>query len=131
LYATEAGYFDEAEMKLLYELGGNIAFAIDHIVKQERLDYLAYYDVLTGLANRSLFQERLAQYVRSAANSGRKLVLFLMDLERFKNINDSLGRSTGDALLKQVAMWLTQNAGDAGLLARLDGDHFAVVLPEV
>jgi len=131
LHAAEAGYFDEAEMKLLRELAGDISFAINHIDKQERLDYLAYYDALTGLANRSLFLERVAQYMRSAASEGHKLALFLIDLERFKSINDSLGRTTGDALLRQVAEWLTHNVGDASLLARVGADHFAVVLPEV
>jgi diguanylate cyclase (GGDEF)-like protein len=131
LYADEPGFFDEAEMKLLTELAGDIAFAIDHIDKQERLDYLAYYDVLTGLANRTLFLERVAQYMRSAASGGHKLAVFLTDLERFKNINDSLGQPAGDALLRQVAEWLTRNAGDANLLARVGADHFAVVLPEV
>ena len=131
LYADEAGFFDEQEMKLLTELAGDIAFAIDHIGKQERLDYLAYYDALTGLANRSLFLERVAQYMRSAASGGHQLALFLVDLERFKNINDSLGRPAGDALLKQVAEWLTRVVGDANVLARVGADHFAVVLPEV
>ena len=131
LYADETGFFDEEEMKLLTELAGDIAFAIDHIEKQERLDYLAYYDVLTGLANRSLFLERVAQYMRSAVSGGHKLALFLIDLERFKNINDSLGQAAGDALLRQVAEWLTRNVGDANLLARVGADHFAVVLPEV
>jgi diguanylate cyclase (GGDEF)-like protein/PAS domain S-box-containing protein len=132
LYAYETEFFHADEMKLLTELTGDIAFAIDHIEKQERLDYLAYYDVLTGLANRALFLERTAQYIRSTATSGRgKLALFLIDLERFKNINDSLGRPAGDLLLKQVAAWLTQLVGDANLLARLDADHFGVVLPDV
>jgi len=131
LYASEKGFFDTEEMKLLTELAGDIAFAIDHIEKQERLDYLAYYDVLTGLANGSLFLERVAQYLRSAASGGHKLAVFLIDLERFKNINDSLGRPAGDALLRQVAEWLTHNTGDANLVARLGADHFAVVLPEV
>ena len=132
LYAHEIEFFHADEMKLLTELTGDIAFAIDHIEKQERLDYLAYYDVLTGLANRALFLERTAQYIRSSAASGRgKLALFLIDLERFKNINDSLGRPAGDLLLKQVAAWLTQVVGDANLLARLDADHFGAVLPDV
>jgi diguanylate cyclase (GGDEF)-like protein len=131
LYADEPGFFDAEEMKLLTQLAGDIAFAIDHIDKQERLDYLAYYDVLTGLANRSLFLERVAQYMRSAVSGGHKLAVFLTDLERFKNINDSLGQPAGDALLRQVAEWLTRNAGDANLLARVGADHFAVVLPEV
>ncbi|HEY8710984.1 MAG TPA: EAL domain-containing protein, partial [Burkholderiaceae bacterium] len=131
LYTNETGFFDDEEMKLLTELAGDIAFAIDHIDKQERLDYLAYYDVLTGLANRSLFLDRVAQYMRSAISGGHKLALFLIDLERFKNINDSLGRPAGDALLRQVAEWLTRNTGDVNLLARVGADHFAAVLPEV
>jgi diguanylate cyclase (GGDEF)-like protein len=130
LYSDEAGFFDEEEMGLLTELAGDIAFAIDHIGKRERLDYLAYYDVLTGLANRSLFLERVAQYVRGAASGGHGLAVFLIDLERFKNINDSLGQQAGDSLLRQVAEWLTRTAVDPGLLARVGADHFAAVLPE-
>lgn len=131
LYASEKDCFDTEEMKLLTELAGDIAFAIDHIDKQEQIDYLSYYDVLTGLANHRLFLDRVAQYMRIAVNSGHKLALYLIDLERFKNINDSLGQPAGDALLKQVAEWLTQNMGDTNLLARIGADHFAVVLPEV
>ena len=101
------------------------------IEKQEKLDYFAYYDALTGLANRSLFLERTAQHIRSARNGKRKLALYMIDLERFKNINDSLGRAAGDALLRQVAEWLTQNVGDASLLARLGADHFGVVSPDI
>ena len=98
--------------------------------QQEKLDYLAYYDSITGLANRNLFLERLAQYTRNAISGGNKLAVGLIDLERFKNINDSLGRPVGDALLRQVAAWLTRDAGDANLLARVGTDHFAIVLPE-
>jgi diguanylate cyclase (GGDEF)-like protein len=132
LYASEIGFFQEEELKLLTELASDIAFAMDHLDKQERLNYLAYYDVLTGLANRSLFLERVAQYMRIAALGGHPLALFLVDLERFRNINDSLGRSVGDDLLRQVAQWLTQHAaGDVNLLARVGPDHFAVVMPVV
>jgi diguanylate cyclase (GGDEF)-like protein/PAS domain S-box-containing protein len=131
LYANESQFFHEEEVKLLTEIANDVAFAIDHIEKKERLDYLAYYDVLTGLANRTLLLERVAQYLRSAAGSGHKLALFLVDLQRFRNINDSLGRSAGDALLRQVAEWLTSNSGGANLLARVGVDIFAVILPDV
>jgi diguanylate cyclase (GGDEF)-like protein/PAS domain S-box-containing protein len=131
LYASEIEFFHEEEIKLLRDLASNISFALDNIEKEKKLNYLAYYDVLTGLANRSLFLERLAPYMRSAVSSGHKLALFLIDLERFKNINDSLGRPAGDALLRQVAGWLTRNVGDANLLARVGADQFAVVLPDV
>lgn len=130
LYSSDAGYFDEEEMRLLQNLAGDISFAVDHIGKRDRLDYLAFYDELTGLANRNLFLERVAQHIRSAKSEKHKFVVALVDLERFKNINDSLGRLVGDALLKQVADWLTINVGDAALLARLEADHFALVLPQ-
>jgi diguanylate cyclase (GGDEF)-like protein/PAS domain S-box-containing protein len=131
LYASEIEFFHEEELKLLTELAGDIAFAIDHIDKRDRLSYIAYYDELTGLANRSLFIERTAQYVRIAAGSRSNLAVGVLDLERFKNINHSLGRLAGDALLKQVADWLTNYLGDANLLARVDADHFAFVLPDL
>ena len=131
IYSQEAGFFDEEEVKLLTELAGNIAFAIDHIEKEKRLNYLAYYDVLTGLANRDLFLGRLAEHMRTAAHGKHALGLFLIDLERFKNINDTLGRPAGNALLLQVAEWLTRTAGDSALLARVGADQFAMVLPEV
>jgi diguanylate cyclase (GGDEF)-like protein/PAS domain S-box-containing protein len=131
LYAEETEFFHADELKLLTELTGDIAFAIDHIGKQERLDYIAYYDVLTGLANRGLFLERTEQYIRSAGTGQRKLALFLIDLERFKNINGSLGRPAGDALLRQVAQWLIGQVGDANLLARVGPDHFGIVLPDI
>ena len=131
LYASEPNAFDEGEARLLAELAGNISFALDHLEKQERLNYLAYYDELTGLANRRLFLERAAQHIRGTTSNECRLALAVIDLERFKNINESLGRPSGDALLRQVAEWLTHTLGDATLLARIDADHFAVVFPKV
>jgi len=131
LYTSKPEFFDAAGLLLLTELAGNIAFAVDHLDRQERLDRLSNYDSLTGLANRRSFLERVAQYMLSAGDSGHKMAVFLIDLERFKKLNDSLGRPAGDALLKQVAEWLAQNAENTKLVARLDADHFAVVLPKV
>lgn len=131
LYSGDIEFFHDEELKLLKELACDISFAVDHINKQDKLNYLAYYDELTGLANRSLFLERVAQHMRSTIRNGHKLALCLIDLERFKNINDSLGRTVGDTLLTQVAQWLINNTGDANLLARIDADHFAMVMPEV
>ena len=131
LFAAGRGFFDKDELALLDEVASDISFALQAVEKQKKLEYLSYYDVLTGLANRTLFLERVAQYMRGAVSGGHKLGLALIDLERFKNINDSLGRPAGDALLKQVAEWLTRHVGDASRLARVGADHFAVVLPEV
>jgi diguanylate cyclase (GGDEF)-like protein/PAS domain S-box-containing protein len=131
LYARESDFFQAEEIGLLTDLTANVAFALDSIEKEKKLNYLSYYDVLTGLANRSLFLERLELFKRSAIANGHKLAVFLIDLERFKNINESLGRPAGDALLKRVAEWLTNRVGDATLLARVGADLFAVVLPKV
>jgi diguanylate cyclase (GGDEF)-like protein len=86
---------------------------------------------LTGLANRSLFLDRVTQHMHGAAEGGHKLAVILIDLERFRKINDTLGRPAGDELLNQVAVWLVQNVGNVNLLARVGEDHFGVVLPEV
>jgi diguanylate cyclase (GGDEF)-like protein len=128
LYAEEVGFFQQEEMRLLGGLADDISFAIDHLEKGTRLHYLAYYDELTGLANRTLFMERIALHIADAAARGQKLALFLMDLERFRYINESLGRAAGDQLLQQVAAWMTDSSKDQNLLARLDADHFAFVV---
>ena len=129
LYAKERDFFHEEEMRLLTELAGDIGYAIEHIETQERFDYLAYFDALTGLANRDLFLERLAGRMRSATIQDQPFGLLLVDLERFKNINDTLGQAAGDELLRLVADWLKDHVGDSDLLARYWADHFAVVLP--
>jgi diguanylate cyclase (GGDEF)-like protein len=127
LYAAEAGFFDDEEMKLLVELAGDISFALDHLEKAERINYLAYYDALTGLANRALFQERLGQKMRDAGTGKQKLAIWILDLERFKAVNDAFGRQTGDELLQQVAARLKAAETDETRMARIGADHFAIV----
>jgi diguanylate cyclase (GGDEF)-like protein/PAS domain S-box-containing protein len=131
LYADVAGFFDDEEMKLLVELAGDISFALNHIEKSEKLDYLAYNDSLTGLGNRAVFLERLGQYITAAAETQSKLALILCDLRRFRAVNDSLGRQAGDLLLVKVAERLKAAVPDAKQLARLGTDQFAVVLPSI
>jgi len=132
LYADTPGFFNEEdEMRLLLELAGDIAFALEHIEKGERLNYLAYYDPLTGLANATLFRERLARFVDAARGAGHKLALGLVDVDRFKTINDSLGRPAGDELLKQIARRMSEYVKDPSELARVVADRFAVVLARI
>jgi diguanylate cyclase (GGDEF)-like protein/PAS domain S-box-containing protein len=130
LYAGEVGFFDEEEMKLLNELAGDIAFALDHIEKATKLSYLAYYDALTGLANRTLFLDRLNESVHAAARSQGKFALVLADLERLRTVNESLGRHAGDELLKHMAERLARVGGRAEV-GRISADEFAVVVPTV
>ncbi len=131
LYAEEKNFFHADELKLLKELAENISYAVDNIEKQARLDYQAYYDEITGLANRRLFLDRVTQYVQTAASNEHRIAVGLIDLERFKNINDSFGQATGDILLRQVAEWLIQNLGGANLVARVGADQFAMIIPIV
>jgi len=133
LYAPEPGVFDEAEMKLLVEMAGDISFALDHIGKAERLDYLAYYDDLTGLPNRTLFYDRANQLLRAAQKQGggHKVAIVLLDLERFRTINETLGRHVGDAVLKQVAERLAAGRLGPDHLARIGADTFAAVLGDL
>jgi diguanylate cyclase (GGDEF)-like protein len=125
LHAEVPGFFDDEEMKLLLELAGDISFALDHIEKEEKLNYLAYYDSLTGLANRSLFYERLVQYVSTAQNERSRLAVAVVDIDRFKIINDSLGRQAGDELLKQIAERVKSHVGPIRM-ARISADRFAI-----
>jgi diguanylate cyclase (GGDEF)-like protein len=131
LNADSAGFFDEEEMRLLAELAGDISFALENIEKSERIDYLSYYDPLTGLANRTLFHERVKQAVAAAQRDRRKVGLFVVDLERFRAVNDSLGRQAGDALLKMVAERMAAYSRDATWIARTGADHFAVFAPDI
>jgi diguanylate cyclase (GGDEF)-like protein/PAS domain S-box-containing protein len=127
----EVGRFDDDEQRLLFELAGDIAFALDHIDKQERLDYLAYYDALTGLANSTLFAERLARFIETAEQSQRGLALLVLDIERFKTVNDTLGRHAGDLVLQELARRLARNPVGASTVARIGADRFAVIVPDV
>ena len=127
LYAAEPGFFDDGEMKLLNALAGDISYALEFIAREQRLDYLAYYDALTRLANRRLFIDRLTQSVQAARQNGEGFAVIMVDIARFKTINDTYGMPAGDQLLKLVARRLTRLAGGSSRVARVGGDRFAVV----
>jgi diguanylate cyclase (GGDEF)-like protein/PAS domain S-box-containing protein len=131
LFAAEPLFFDDDEVRLLTELAGDISFALDHIEKSERLDYLAYYDAVTGLANRTLFMEYAAHACATARDSGRRMALATLDIDRFKTINDTLGRQQGDALLKEIADRLSGHRRESSRFARIGADRFAVIVPTV
>ena len=131
LYAADVGFFDEEEMRLLSELAGDISFALDHMEKARRLDYISYYDPLTGLPNRTLFHERLRLQLDDAGRQSQRVALQILDVERFKSINDTLGRQAGDALLAELAKRMQAGAHHASWLARIGADHFAIVTPGV
>jgi diguanylate cyclase (GGDEF)-like protein len=97
----------------------------------ENLEHMAFTDPLTQLPNRSLFQERLEQAIAHAQREHQTFALFIMDLDRFKEINDTLGHHIGDLLLQQVAVRLRGKLREIDTLARMGGDEFAVLLPAV
>lgn len=132
-YAPVKDFFDTEEMRLLAEIAGDISFALDHIEKEERLNYLAYYDVLTGLPNGALFYDRANQLLRAAKKlgGGRKVAVVLLDLERFHTVNTTFGRGAGDAVLKQVAERLSAGRLGPDHLARIGADIFAAVLGDL
>ena len=96
---------------------------------EEEISRLARFDSLTGLPNRALMRKTLDEALRNAARRQKGCSLFLIDLDRFKNVNDTLGHPIGDALLRQVAQRLTSGMGNHGQIGRLGGDEFMAVLP--
>ena len=95
---------------------------------EEQLRHQAFHDALTGLPNRLLLLDRLERSVESARREGEQIAVLLMDLDRFKDINDSLGHSVGDRLLKQVAARLEGAVRRSDTVARLGGDEFVLVV---
>lgn len=96
---------------------------------EQEISRLARFDSLTGLPNRAMMRQTLDEALRNAARRKKGCSLFLIDLDRFKNVNDTLGHPTGDVLLRQVAERLTSVMGNHGQVGRLGGDEFKAVLP--
>lgn len=97
----------------------------------ERIEFLAHHDPLTGLLNRTLLAERLDQAMALARRNGRIVALLFLDLDRFKNVNDSLGHLTGDRLLQEVASRLKDCVRTTDTVARQGGDEFLVILADL
>ncbi len=98
---------------------------------EEQLRYLAQRDPLTGLPNRNLFQERLAEAIQTADANSTKVGILFVDLDNFKTINDTMGHPVGDVVLQKVAERLVSSTSAVDTVARLGGDEFAIVLPDI
>jgi len=96
----------------------------------EMIQKMATHDTLTGLPNRALFNETLGHAIAQAARHKRSLALFFLDIDRFKNINDTLGHSTGDRVLQEAARRLTAAVRTSDMLARLGGDEFVLLVED-
>lgn len=97
---------------------------------ERRLAHLAEHDALTGLPNRRHFDRLLAEHLSRGCGAGRSGAMLLLDLDNFKEVNDTLGHGAGDDLLVSLSSVLREVVGEAGLVARLGGDEFAVLLPD-
>ena len=126
LGAPGVGFFDKEELSLLNEVAADVSFALQSISRQERLEYLSYYDPLTGLPNRTLFNDRLDQRVSAARRDQDTFSVVMLDVERFRNINEILGRAAGDGLLREVAKRLKSAADESDILGHRGGDQFAI-----
>jgi diguanylate cyclase (GGDEF)-like protein/PAS domain S-box-containing protein len=112
-------------------VNGTLLDVTDRKLAEERLAHLAHHDALTGLPNRTLFQERLSQALLHAQRNEGVVAVLYLDLDRFKSVNDTLGHSVGDALLKVVASRLTSVVRISDTVARSGGDEFIIVLADV
>ncbi|MCD4689272.1 MAG: EAL domain-containing protein [Desulfuromonadaceae bacterium] len=119
-------------------LRGSIVDISDRVQTEEtlrqneaRLNYLAYHDTLTDLPNRALFQDRLEHALARARRFGSQLALLIIDLDRFKNFNDSLGHDMGDQVLWKIACQLRNGLREVDTLARIGGDEFVIVLENI
>ena len=154
LYADKKDYFDRPQVELLCQMGSDISFALGNMVREDRrlhaerallmetaqrqsereehaekIRYLAHHDSVTNLPNRFSLLTRLSQALELAKRFNSRLAVIFIDLDRFKNVNDSLGHHMGDRLLSQVAGRLSESIRSADIAARLGGDEFVVVLP--
>ena len=98
---------------------------------EKRIRHLAYNDLLTGLPNRALFIDQLGRHIEQARVAGESVAVLFLDLDRFKNVNDTLGHDVGDRLLVAVAQRIRRSVRNADCVARLGGDEFTVVLTEM
>ena len=106
------------------------ALLLERERERAHIHQLAYYDALTGLANRSMLRAQAERMLHAAQRTGTPLALAFIDLDRFKQINDTLGHPAGDALLRAVAARLEQTARGSDVAARMGGDEFVLVLPQ-
>jgi len=128
---SDSQHYGENERELLQFVSTQVAHAIVRKRLFQRLEYMAQYDPLTGLANRVLFYERLRLALLSAAAGDSGLAVLYLDLNGFKSVNDTYGHALGDTLLKLVARRLRHSVRASSVVARFGGDEFVVLLEEL
>ena len=122
---------DEVLLQSVRSIGAQIGQFMARRQAEERVHHLAHYDELTGLPNRSMFSQRLGHALAQARRSDKPLAVLFIDLDRFKNINDTLGHEAGDRVLEEVAQRLQGCLREGDTIGRLGGDEFVVLIDEL
>lgn len=130
-YVPHGHMFSAHEQAFLEQVADVLSMGICRRRDARAIEHLAYYDPLTGLANRRMLLDRLQHDMMIAARHAKQGAVLFLDLDRFKTLNDSLGHTVGDALLCQVAERLTNSVRAEDTVARLGGDEFVIILPEL
>ncbi|HEX6411551.1 MAG TPA: EAL domain-containing protein [Burkholderiales bacterium] len=123
--------FGAEELNFIEATASVLATALQRIDSEGRLAYLAQFDPLTGLPNRTLLADRFSQMIMQAKRRNAPLAALFIDLDEFKMVNDTLGHAGGDALLKEVAVRLQSTVRTGDTVARISGDEFAIVLADL
>jgi diguanylate cyclase (GGDEF)-like protein/PAS domain S-box-containing protein len=131
LYLNQSGLPDEADLALLVQAGHLSAIAIERKRLEQQMYRQASYDQLTGLPNRRLFGNRLREEIAKAERGNYSLAVLFIDLDRFKEVNDTLGHEAGDDLLVEAAQRIRLCVRESDTVARLGGDEFVVILSKV
>lgn len=126
-----SGRYNEQDQELLQFVSSQVAAAIERKRTHSRLEFLAQYDQLTELSNRTLFLDRLRSSLNRAKRDALCLAVLYLDMDNFKQINDTFGHSTGDLLLREVAQRLRLCVRESDTVSRLGGDEFAVLLDHI
>ena len=129
LASTETDYFGDDLVELSERLCSNLEFALQAHRQRKTLHAQAFTDFLTGLPNRSLYEDRLHMEMARAEREGRELAVALIDLDDFKEINDRLGHTAGDHLIREIATRISRTLRQSDTLARFGGDELVAILP--
>ncbi len=130
--ARERGeLFSTADREFVRSISTVVGSTLERQAEQERLDALAFTDALTGLPNRALLQDRLQQLIADSRRNGESFAVHFLDLDGFKQVNDTAGHADGDAVLRQTATRLKEALRESDSIARLGGDEFIILQKHV
>jgi diguanylate cyclase (GGDEF)-like protein/PAS domain S-box-containing protein len=115
----------------IIKMAGSHTNITDKKKAEEKINHLAYFDIVTDLANRTLFEEKLNKCIADTNANKEMFGLIYLDLDNFKNVNDTLGHAFGDLLLKNVANLLKKHVNKEDIVARLSGDEYAIIIPKL